>query len=748
MKKNSLILKKGMALAAVSTMIVGMSPAITTYAYGEQDSKSGQAAFNDATTSSDDYKQWLSNIWQGGTQNFANTDQIALTPGSDANDLNFAWYSEEKGTPAVMVWKDGAKANAQIITGTATEINASNWQGKSYSASNKVSIKDYFEENTKYVYQYTDDYVEGKETTWSEEYTYTTKSTDTFSVILTGDPQIGASGGGSDKEANDMSVAQDTYNWNKTMQQALITDPDASFLLSAGDQINESNASKTETKKTRESEYAGYLYPSVFRSLPIAATIGNHDKDGSDYTAHFNNPNSEDNLGSTDAGSDFYFNYGNVLFISLNSNNRNQAEHRTFMEKAIASNPDAAWKVVVFHSDIYGSGQPHADTDATTNRIIFAPLMDEFDIDVCLTGHDHTYSRSYQVLDGNVIDYDISSGTVNNPEGTLYITTGSGSGSKYYNLLNYTPYYIAERTNACLPSFSTIDFSSGAMTIKTYDYNGNKYADDFTITKTTDAQTADEIIESAESIVNSTDVNYTDESMNTLKSALETLKTLKASSQTAEDSMVADLTNNYGTANDKAKGYGSVVEEYQDKSDASQRGLNRFKEGMSTLLDKTVYTQVKEGAQAQLDNYSKETDAPVVKGLDDAKTAVVNAIKALQIKEDNSGNNDQNNDDQNKDQNNEQNKEQNNNQDQNASDSKTGDNGNTSGQQVNTDNSGNGNQTVSTTDSGKNAGTTKSTTVKTGDTTASGVYAFLAVLGAAILACAIGIRKKVKFWQK
>lgn len=26
-----------------------------------------------------------------------------------------------------------------------------------------------------------------------------------------------------------------------------------------------------ETKKTRESEYAGYLYPSVFRSLPIAA---------------------------------------------------------------------------------------------------------------------------------------------------------------------------------------------------------------------------------------------------------------------------------------------------------------------------------------------------------------------------------------------------------------------------------------------------------------------------------------------
>ena len=50
-------------------------------------------------------------------------------------------------------------------------------------------------------------------------------------------------------------------------------------------------------------------------------------------------------------------------------------------------------------------------------------------------------------------------------------------------LLSYTPYYIAERTNACLPSFSTIDFTNDSFTIKTYDYNGNRYADDFTITK-------------------------------------------------------------------------------------------------------------------------------------------------------------------------------------------------------------------------------------------------------------------------
>ena len=50
--------------------------------------------------------------------------------------------------------------------------------------------------------------------------------------------------------------------------------------------------------------------------------------------------------------------------------------------------------------DIYGAGAPHANTDGANLRILFAPLMDEFDIDVCLTGHDHSYARTFQILDG------------------------------------------------------------------------------------------------------------------------------------------------------------------------------------------------------------------------------------------------------------------------------------------------------------------------------------------------------------
>ena len=264
------------------------------------------------------------------------------------------------------------------------------------------------------------------------------------------------------------------------------------------------------------------------------------------------------------------------------------------------------------------------------------------------------------------------------------------------------------------------------MTIKTYDYNGNKYADDFTITKTTDAQSADEVIAAADALVNSTDVAYTDESMETLKSALASLKELKASGTTADDPMISDITTNYGTANDRVKGYGSIA-----KNDDKDGAKNRFKKGISTLLDKTIYTQVAEGSEENLSDYSADK-APVVKGIDEAKKAVVNAINALQVKQTAPSGN----------------------QNGNGAQGNAGQNGST-GQQVAGNNAGgSGNQNVSTSNSGtgksasNSASTSKSAKVKTGDVNHGGIYAALGVLGAAILAAVLGMRKKGKFWQK
>ena len=133
--------------------------------------------------------------------------------------------------------------------------------------------------------------------------------------------------------------------------------PDTAFMVSAGDQIQsrdkKTSDSTHNTYTKNEIEYAGYLSPEILKSMPVATTIGNHDALSSNYTYHFNNPNAS-NVGMTYAGGDYYFKYGNALFIMLNTNNTNVQEHASFVKKACATYSNAPWKIVTLHQDIYG----------------------------------------------------------------------------------------------------------------------------------------------------------------------------------------------------------------------------------------------------------------------------------------------------------------------------------------------------------------------------------------------------------
>lgn len=572
--------------AAMAVTVAATSTPVNVFAYGETSASS--TLFSD-TQNISDYTTWKDTVWnkkddQGnltGEGESYDSSRIILTPGKTAKDLGFAWYSQKKGEPAVKNGKKEDLSDAQEFKGTATEINRSN-QKNTYKASNKVTVEGLFEENTTYYYSYTDDV---KNPNWSEVQSYTTKKTTNFQTILVGDPQIGASGSQGQGTADDINIAVDTFNWNKTLEQAKITAPNASFILSAGDQIDYAGTDSSDGKNVRESEYAGFTYPALLRMLPLATTIGNHESKGTDYKYHYNNPNSEDGLGSTNSGSDYYFSYGNVLFISLNSNNRNTVEHRELLKKAVESNPDAKWKVVMFHHDIYGSGQPHSDTDGANLRALFAPLMDEFGIDMCLTGHDHSYARSYLMADGTAIQYDDS--VAINPEGTLYIAAGSASGSKFYKLATTKQYYIAERSNTQIPTFSTIDFSDESIVIKTYDYNGNKYADDYTLYKTGEKVSMKDLIAQAKEIKND---GYTEASWNKLQSEIAAAEDLMK--YTAEDkgaaqlAAVYDKTNDADNANDMLNYYGYAQSDYK-RGDSTA-----LKIGFSTLLDKTMDMQL------------------------------------------------------------------------------------------------------------------------------------------------------------
>lgn len=614
---------------AMAVTVAATSAPVNVFAYGETSASS--TLFTD-TQNISDYTTWKDNVWnkkddQGnltGEGESYDSSRIILTPGKTAKDLGFAWYSQKKGEPAVKIGKKEDLSDAQEFKGTATEINRSN-QKNTYKASNKVTVEGLFEENTTYYYSYTDDV---KNPNWSEVQSYTTKKTTNFQTILVGDPQIGASGSQGQGTADDINIAVDTFNWNKTMEQAKITAPNASFILSAGDQIDYAGTNSSDGKNVRESEYAGFTYPALLRMLPLATTIGNHESKGTDYKYHYNNPNSEDGLGSTNSGSDYYFSYGNVLFISLNSNNRNTVEHRELLKKAVESNPDAKWKVVMFHHDIYGSGQPHSDTDGANLRALFAPLMDEFGIDMCLTGHDHSYARSYLMADGTAIQYDDS--VAINPEGTLYIAAGSASGSKFYKLATTKQYYIAERSNTQIPTFSTIDFSDESIVIKTYDYNGNKYADDYTLYKTGEKVSMKDLIAQAKEIKND---GYTEASWNKLQSEIAAAEDLMK--YTAEDkgavqlAAVYDKTNDADNANDMLNYYGYAQSDYK-RGDSTA-----LKAGFSTLLDKTMDMQLLIAKKKFENQYNSLLEAKV------------NLQKKETNKNDNNNNNNGNNTDNN-----------------------------------------------------------------------------------------------------
>ena len=441
------------------------------------------------------WTKWKEN-WETYSTNYEN---VSLTPGVNESQLNFAWYSKTAEIPKVKIGIGKEMSSAQEFAGKQTPISDATLQGAGLTGayySNKVTVTG-LKEKTQYYYQV---FQNGE---WKEAKPYKTGSASAFSFLYVGDPQIGACKNQTSNEGekltnadSNLAARNDAYNWNNILKNAVEDHSNVSFMVSAGDQVNYAN---------NEREYAGYLGAEALASLPVSTTIGNHDSGTEQYSLHYNNPNTfgfdetRYTKGHTAAGSDYYYTYGNTLFIVLDTNNYNAATHRNVIKKAVEENKDAKWRVVMFHQDIYGSGLDHSDSDGMILRTALTPIMDEFDIDVVLQGHDHTYSRTYQLSSSgrytiydknnngsygtayqtdNELCYNIESnvkgGTVTNPEGTVYIEANSATGSKFYELIPSQQDYISERSQTWTPTYSVIDVTDDTFKITTYDSKTRK----------------------------------------------------------------------------------------------------------------------------------------------------------------------------------------------------------------------------------------------------------------------------------
>lgn len=537
--------------------------------------------------------------WESVRTNFC---QIALTPGEDATMLNAGWVSTTKDETPQVKLMDVNGNEIKTYTGvqsTSADVQTVKDGDTTYTLYPcKVTITG-LAENTSYKYQY---YVNGA---WSDTYDYKTQSTDSFSIMYVGDPQIGASTNQLGDQNKEYYAMNDSYNWYHTLNNAVSKFPNLSFIMSAGDQINQSGSlSKEADALEQQIEYAGFLNPSVLRSLPVATTIGNHDSGSVNYSNHFNYPNKQSSGDRTAAGTDYYFTYGNTLFISIDTNNYNVSTHENVIKEATEKNPDAKWRVLMFHQDIYGSGYDHSDSDGIVLRTQLTPVIDKYDIDAVLQGHDHTYSRTYQITsDGSEhssytkapsssdaeafssylkdnLCYTLTTGSDDttkaiDPKGTVYFEANSATGSKYYQLIGTQQDYIAARCQSWRPTYSVIDITDTTLTVKTYDAATNEelVADGgvktaYTIVKQADKTAlADELTKAEEALsAAKTAGNYTEESVKALEDTIAAAKVISEN----EESTLTDVASAVTSLQDAVKGL--AVVENKDNTDTDKNG--------------------------------------------------------------------------------------------------------------------------------------------------------------------------------
>lgn len=181
--------------------------------------------------------------------------------------------------------------------------------------------------------------------------------------------------------------------WSRAVRAAGLHQPDAAFIVHAGDLINRTNVDK----EWGEWFYAGSWLHSMIPALP---TAGNHEfyRDANrtlTLTKHWrpifnlplNGPKGLEEL-------TYYVDYQQVRIISISSQNlllspEDSTSQVLWLEQVLKTNPQK-WTILTMHHPVYSTGNGR---DNKSLRDALQPLFDKYPVDLVLTGHDHTYGR-------------------------------------------------------------------------------------------------------------------------------------------------------------------------------------------------------------------------------------------------------------------------------------------------------------------------------------------------------------------
>lgn len=381
-----------------------------------------------------------------------------LCAGADETSLGLVWHAPAIPAKAeVKVSKNSDMSDAVVFSG---QIDPSENKEQVVCRVDITGI----EENTSYYYQwYTG---EG----WSEICEYKSNSFDSYKMMIIGDIQIGGQTDSADVQS------QNGFTWQGVLAEAMSKNPDISFLLSPGD--------NTSTGKGAN-EWQTLLMAPLARNIPMALAIGNHDKKGMMYDYYTHMPNEFYGKYFTGLDRDFYFTYGNALYLVFDATSASAADHMAMAKKAVEENPDAKWRIAVMHQALFGPGYGNIDPETgILLNAVFTPIFDTYDVDLVLTGHSHLQGRSHFMTESSVVGKAESGKAYVNPKGIIYMNSNAVCDHESFSLpLPHIAYEFSEND---VTTYSTLEFYEDTMTLRTFRGDNSELLDEVSIIKTND----------------------------------------------------------------------------------------------------------------------------------------------------------------------------------------------------------------------------------------------------------------------
>lgn len=387
---------------------------------------------------------------------------VSLQVGSDQTQHGVTWYSDSGVAEGVQLARDEGGDEVSFSEETAQSFASESGDAKHGQAWHHATMTG-LTENASYRYRVGSD-AQG----WSQTYRFETGTfADNYHFTFVGDPQIGAA-----------YLDEDRAGWTDTITKADAAFPDASFVLSAGDQGENAG---------NESQTTAFLSPEQMQRIPLATNIGNHDNESVAYRQHFDMPNVDDRYGyleeGTGSGGDYWFRYNNTLYLSLNTNNLDNANHAEFLRNIIAEQgADARWTVVTFHQSVFSVADHALEEDTLQRRAELPPVFSELGIDLVLMGHDHVYTRTFLMKGSEPSNRSLEGTLTPAPGEVLYITGNNSSGHKFYDVVEDHAFdYVAVDNQEYVANVSNVQITDASITVSTYRTTDMTKVDEITI---------------------------------------------------------------------------------------------------------------------------------------------------------------------------------------------------------------------------------------------------------------------------